>query len=464
MNNELYDDIISQLYTNGKYHGNRIFHRSELKLKLENLRLDKYESIYEKIWSLVNNVEIRPLCYCGSTTKFLNVNTGFRRYCSTKCLATSLDTNNKRKLTVELKYGADSVAKVPSLLKKRVESRAFNYKFNGLHSRLKELNSLDIVPYGWKSEDYLGANVEHDYYHMLCDKVFTSKLKVYGRLLFCPNCNTKGSSNEEVKLVNDLIKIFPKLIRKDRKIIKPKEIDVVIDNIGIEINGIYWHNDSSNKMTLLEKSNMSPIQILHFWDIEINNKYDICKSIILSKFSIYNKKIDSNLCTIELITPDNANTFFNNNHLSGEILADCYYGLKYNDELLMCVSVKISGNNIEIYRISSKLNILIIDGTLKLIKNLREKFKKNIYIYSDKRYCDGIEFDNLGFTELNDSPPNYFWAKKEIITPSNEVNKLLDFDNKLTEVENMIKNKYLKIVDCGNKVFSLSYKGENYAM
>ncbi len=52
----------------------------------------------------------------------------------------------------------------------------------------------------------------------------------------------------------------------DREIIYPKEIDIVINNIGIEVNGAYWHSEKIETTSLLEKSNLAPIQSYTFED------------------------------------------------------------------------------------------------------------------------------------------------------------------------------------------------------
>ncbi len=65
----------------------------------------------------------------------------------------------------------------------------------------------------------------------------------------------------------------------------------------------------------------------------------------------------------------------------------------------------------------------------------------------------------LGFVELSPSPPNYFYVQGLKLHNRLEFqkhklyNKLQYFDPKLSESENMFKNGYRKIWDCGNLVF-----------
>lgn len=56
---------------------------------------------------------------CGSDTSFLDLNQGYRLYCSTKCMANSEKIENKKKKTCLIKYGVDSQNKCPEINEKR---------------------------------------------------------------------------------------------------------------------------------------------------------------------------------------------------------------------------------------------------------------------------------------------------------------------------------------------------------
>lgn len=88
---------------------------------------------------------------------------------------------------------------------------------------------------------------------------------------------------------------------------------------------------------------------------------------------------------------------------------------------------------------------------------------KSIITYADKRYSNGDVYKKNGFNELKDSKPNYFYfkpntyeLKSRVHFQKHKLKLLLDnFDENLTETQNMFNNGYRKIYDCGNKVFEL---------
>jgi hypothetical protein len=340
-----------------------------------------------------------------------------------------------------------------------------------LTNHFQTMEERNIQPVDWNLNDYIDAAHEYKFIHLDCNTVFTGTFSSNG-IPLCPICKSSGRSIIEQKLANELINKFSlnKISLNNRKLIAPKEIDIVIDNkLGIEVNGIYWHQDGNGKIPLLDKSNMSVIPILHFWDFELDNKFEICKSIICAKMGNFEEKIFARKCTIKTLSAKEAETFFNNNHLQGHTKAGYYLGLIYNNELVMALSIGKSRFNknvdIELHRLASKLNTTIVGGVDKLFKQVKNDFKNNKLIsYADKRYSNGDVYKRLGFTELSDSKPNYFWIKNNIILSryqcqKHKLEKLLGTNNynpNLSETDNMLNNGYIKIKDCGNKVFILN--------
>ena len=66
----------------------------------ENTSVKEY---YDKY--LLKNNENK--CYCGKETKFKNLNIGYNKYCSTKCVSNNIEILNKKKETSLKNYGVD---------------------------------------------------------------------------------------------------------------------------------------------------------------------------------------------------------------------------------------------------------------------------------------------------------------------------------------------------------------------
>ena len=74
----------------------------------------------------------------------------------------------------------------------------------------------------------------------------------------------------------------------------------------------------------------------------------------------------------------------------------------------------------------------------------------------DRSLYDGKGYEASGFTVVGTTPPSYFYYKNgkrlnRIQAQKHKLGKLLEnFDESLSETENMLNNKYIKIFDCGN--------------
>lgn len=263
----------------------------------------------------------------------------------------------------------------------------------------------------------------------------------------------------------------------DRKVIKPYELDIYIPkhNLGIELNGIYWHslhqdNDiPENRNRHLNKTNIcleNNINLFHFTCYEWINKNDIVKSMILNKNKICSNKIFARKCIIEEVSKNEEQVFFNNNHLQGYANSNICIGLKYDDEFVTMISFRKPRYNMtydfEILRIASKLNTNIVGGVSKLFKFFIKNNKgKSIITYADRRYSTGNIYKILGFEFSHNSTIGYKWTKNGIeynrwtFMKHKLKDKLKIFDENLSERDNMFNNGYKKLYDCGQVVFIL---------
>jgi len=81
-----------------------------------------------------------------------------------------------------------------------------------------------------------------------------------------------GTSSIELEIVNFCQSYYTNAENRNKTIIPPYEIDIYLPdiNLGIELNGIYWHSEisgretrlSSTKLLLALQNNVQLIQIL----------------------------------------------------------------------------------------------------------------------------------------------------------------------------------------------------------
>jgi len=333
-------------------------------------------------------------------------------------------------------------------------------------------------------------------YNKLKFECLNCKTKFYKTLspdstLLCPTCNDKFPSSMErtmSKFLQDNNLDYTKeKILSESNIQHYVEIDFLINNIGIELHGLHTHattiKDYDNyflkskpknyHLNKLNSAVKNDIDLIQFWNIELLQKPDIVKSIIRNKLNLTKYKEYARKCYIKEIDKYTSDEFLNRHHIQGKVNNDSIrIGLFYNgnDKLISVMTFgksRFSRAEYEMYRFATHIDCQVVGGASKLFKYFVRTYNpKNIISYSDRRLFDnGKLYDVLGFEFLHFSSPNYWYFKRyshevnikllhRINFQKHKLSKILkDFDPDKTEFENMEDNNYLKVYDCGNKVY-----------
>lgn len=251
------------------------------------------------------------------------------------------------------------------------------------------------------------------------------------------------------------------IITNTRNIIAPYELDIFIPNknMAIEYCGLYWHSDErkNNKYHQLKHDlcKSRNIRLLTIFEDEWLEKKDLVKNKILHIMGLNSyKKIYARNTVIKEVTVLDKKIFFNQTHIQGDGPSSLNYGLFYNDELVACIGFIRCKKGFILNRYSTKYNI--IGGFTKLL-NYFEKLHNLPYIetFADLRWSVGELYEKCGFTKIKFLPPDYYWVKGESrwhkfnFRHAGMQKKLSNYDNNLSENQNMVNNGYCKIFDCG---------------
>jgi transposase len=282
-----------------------------------------------------------------------------------------------------------------------------------------------------------------------------------------------NKSSLEIKICEYLKLLNIDYLTAARTVISPKELDIYIPSkkVAIEVNGLFWHSTNSSrgidKKYHLQKTQdceVKGIKLLHFFEDELLEKFDLCKSIISANLGL-SEQIYARKCQVREISSSESLSFTNQYHLQGNAVATAHFGLFY-DEFLVSVMTfrknRFSKNSSawEIIRYCTKNNLRVVGGASKLFSNFISTYSpKEVHSYADRRISNGNVYGKLGFTFSHNTPPNYYYIIGK--NRSNRLNwqkKLLDkklkfYDPNLTEEENMKLNEYYRIYDCGNKLY-----------
>ena len=416
--------------------------------------------------------------------------TCLKRY-GVKNAAQSSDIKNKIKQNNFEKYGYEYVAQTEYVKSKRKETLKSHYGsesyfqskafFGKMYEKFKKWKDY-VVPM-FTADEYVGAREkEYLWKCVKCGNIFkqhihsTSLVNKNDYIPRCLKCYPHSSitSNME-KEVLEFIKLIynGKVVENDRSILKGREIDIYLPDagLGIEFDGLFWHNDQSGKkedyhLNKTAECEMAGVHLIHIFEDEWIGKQEIVKDRIKSYLKIYDRILYARKCELKEIDSKTSDDFLEANHLQGSEHSSIRYGLFYENEL---VSVMTFGkprfnekHDFEMIRYCSKIGIIVIGGASKLLACFEKKYPNKLLItYADRRYSTGNLYEILGFEKIQYSCPNYWWTKKQIKLSryqcqKHRLHKILenDFNPDLSESENMILNGWNRIYDCGNIVYS----------
>src|SRR5574337_1372 len=365
------------------------------------------------------------------------------------------------------RYGSDNYNKTTDGRCKVSLIHSLSYNKDKFFKRMEHiLKQENVIPL-FNIDDYSGIINDMKWKHLSCGNTFIDTLD-NGNIPSCPICWGSRSHLEAI-VKKWFVGCTENVQFSNRSIIKPYELDIVFPNkkLAVEINGSYWHNADSNTIPLLEKYNMAHkagYRLIHLWDYEIKNKPHQVKSILMASIGKFDNIIYARECTVKKINWSAVKDFINRNHIQGAGKpTSLNYGLFYNDKMvsLMTFGKRRFDNNdgCELYRYCNELNTCVIGGASKLFKHAP---KQPIISYCDRRLFSGNVYIKLGFTEKSLSKPGYVWYNKHNVlnrlkTQKHKLKKMPNYDPELTEDKIMKSNGYMKLIDCGQIVYTRGF-------
>lgn len=276
----------------------------------------------------------------------------------------------------------------------------------------------------------------------------------------------------EIEIFNFIKEYAADAIQSDRSIISPKELDIVIPSkkIAIEYNGILWHGEirgNKSKMYHYDKmrlANQQGYRLVQIFSNEWEQQQDLVKSRLKNLIG-QSIKIPARKCQILPVNKKDTDTFLNKNHIQGTCFYKFSYGLYLEGHL---ISIMTFGKSrfakqyeYELLRFANQQNHTVQGGASRLFAYFVKTIDpSSVVSYCDLRWNTGNLYDQLGFKFLKNTSPNYWYVinnkllENRIKYQKHKLYKILtNFDETLTEWENMSNNSYDRIWDCGNSVW-----------
>ena len=245
--------------------------------------------------------------------------------------------------------------------------------------------------------------------------------------------------------------------------------------LAFEFNGLYWHSstpqpggklpiDKFYHQTKMLAAKAAGYRLITIW--EDRAKDELFSNHLKSLFDVP-KKIHARKCKLVHLTNKEIRLFLNEHHRDGAVNGgSVHLGLMHEDELISVATFgknRFKGVGFELFRLATKLGIVVVGGISKLISNFRKlNPNEKLTTYSDAEWGWGDGYLKAGGTLIGLTKPGYFYydtknhgrAHRLKLSKGNfEKFTGIAWDESLNEMQNAAKAKCYQIWNCGNWKF-----------
>jgi len=300
-----------------------------------------------------------------------------------------------------------------------------------------------------------------------CDETFFGSLRSlqYGK---CFKCSPGGSLAQEMvaKWVESL---GVEVKRNDRSVLPGGlELDIHAERkrVAVEYNGLYWHSHTGRSSNYHSNKSISAakagIKLIHVFEDEWRDKPDIIKSMIVSRLGMSSTRIGARKCGVRELTSSERSSFFEENHIDGDVASTAAWGLFSGDEIVYALSLRKPFHKkegvMEVARCCPKKYHNVPGGLSKLVSAAVEwcgnRGTTKLMTYVDTRHGgSGAGYVAAGFKEVNRTPPRFWWT--DFDNRFNRFKYRADSKNGLTEADVAEAAGVVKIWGCENVVYEM---------
>lgn len=261
------------------------------------------------------------------------------------------------------------------------------------------------------------------------------------------------------------------VIRRDREIIAPYEVDLFIPEkkLAIEYCGLYWHSDAKKSNNYhydkYRKCLNNDIKLLTIFEDEWQCRKDQTISKIAHKLGvntstpIYGRLTECNIGDVKDME------FVDECHIQGKSKCSFVFNLTLENSVVAVMSFLRDSSDKDTITLNRYCSKRVIGGFNKLLKfaipHLQRHGIRKVVTFSDNRWDDGSIYEKSGFSLDVELRPGYYYVKnlsrihkfalrkpklKGILTEKN-----IPFNDNDTEIELSRKANFNRIYDCGKK-------------
>jgi len=274
----------------------------------------------------IKNDSNEGLCYCGKDTKFMGINKGYCKHCSTRCSTRDKEVIAKKEKTCIAKYGVSDPSRSDIIKKKKIETCKERYGVDHSSKSLcirEKFKNTCLKKYGVEN-----PNKSKE----VRDKIENTNLKKYGAVCSLQNEDVKQ------KIKNTCLKKYGV-----SSPLQNKDVKLKIKNSFIKKYGGYssQNEEIKNKIIKINLDKRLPVVIdyLNTLDIKLLNNYSNNRTIL---------KLQCLIC----------NTVFET----------CYFSIKQNGKRCpKCYPKRRSVAETEILNFIKNLGFKVMENSKKII-------------------------------------------------------------------------------------------------
>ena len=463
-----------------------------------------------KVYNYLNNITTQPVCKMCNKPVVYNSNKHWLTYCSKTCRGKDTVVTDKRRATNIEKYGSTNYLASDEGRKKSKETHMRKYgviHYNQTPEYLERIRSGDI--YRDTNRDAMAKSFMTRMYNTLPERMplitplFTldeylqhgahsfyrykwqcnacaHKFEWWlngGKTPICPRCAPKGTAHEEM-VMKFLDKHGIEYIHNSRKLLgNGQEIDIYIPskNLGIEINGLYYHQEHSVGIDYhVDKTNLAAehgIKLIHVFDDMMFYHKKAVFNFLRHELGLVATHHADNFA-IKRVDADLARKFHNKYHVLGEAHSNLHVGLHRGTRVVAIASFKITNQQTELTIYSNNHSMSIAGGLNKLIAAVAKLTPHGgVVSYADRCWSNGSELEAAGFRRTKVTEPRYWYTKcyKQRLHRLQFQHKYLklkleNYHPALTEAENMYNNDYVRVYDCGTLRYELTFNQHEHTL
>lgn len=282
----------------------------------------------------------------------------------------------------------------------------------------------------------------------------------------CRHCGGLKKGSAEEGAIADFVAQYTTVVRNDRSIISPMEIDIYLPEFktGIEYHGLYWHSESVKGRMYhrekLDRATAAGIRLIQIFEDEWTHHPAIVKDRILHIIKKSQSRVYARQCQVRGIQTKQASEFLSHAHIQGPGRSNIRLGLFHHDDIVAVMTFLKNdrSKNIEgweLNRFAAKPGYSVVGAASKLFSHfIKEYDPETVLSFADARWCsESPVYLRMGFKDEGMTAPGYWYLSLDKVKRIHRFALRKPAGCQLTERELRASEGYLRIYDAGHRRF-----------